>query len=77
MSTVATPRRQRAMTQRALAPERSAQRLFQPRAGEVSLEDQILAAWEDLAGTTSADCPVCHGAMSVSSGCDDCGSQLS
>ncbi len=76
MSAVATPQRGRAMTQRALAPERSAQRLFQPRAGEVSLEDQILAAWEDLAGASSADCVVCGGRMKSTTGCEDCGSAL-
>jgi hypothetical protein len=58
-------------------PERSAQRLFEPRAGAVSLEDQILAAWEDLAGATSAECPVCGGRMRITSGCDACGSELS
>ncbi len=77
MSAVATPRRQRAMTQRALAPERSAQRLFEPRAGGVSLEDRILVAWEDLAGAISAECVVCGGRMGVSAGCEDCGSHLS
>lgn len=76
MSAVATPRR-RATAQRAFASQRSARRLFEPRAGEVSLEDQILAAWEDLAGASSAECVVCQGRMSMSTGCDDCGSQLS
>ena len=76
MSAVATPQRRRAMTQRAIAPQRSAQRLFEPRAGEVSLEDRILAAWEDLAGASSAECVVCGGRMKVTSGCEDCGSAL-
>jgi hypothetical protein len=67
----------RTTTQRALAPERSAQRLFEPRAGGVSLEDRILAAWEDLAGATSAECPVCAGRLQRQAGCEDCGSQLS
>ena len=76
MGAVATPQRRRTTTQRALAPERPAQRLFEPRAGGVSLEDRILAAWEDLAGATSAECPVCAGRMMATTGCEDCGSAL-
>jgi hypothetical protein len=50
-------------------------RLFEPR-GE-SLEDVVLAAWEDLAAGRRADCPVCGGSMSMVDGCGDCGSELS
>jgi hypothetical protein len=77
MSAVATPARRTASVERPLAPERSAQRLFEPRAGGVSLEDRILAAWEDLAGASRAECPVCGGHMQIKTGCDDCGSELS
>jgi hypothetical protein len=77
VSAVATPTRRRAPAERPSRPERSAQRLFEPRAGGVSLEDQILAAWEDLARATSAECPVCSGPMRIASGCDACGSELS
>jgi hypothetical protein len=76
VSAVATPTRRRGPVERPSRPERSAQRLFESRAGGVSLEDQILAAWEDLAGATSAECPVCAGRMTATTGCEDCGSAL-
>jgi hypothetical protein len=54
-------------------------RLFEPQADPdgVSLEDVILRAWEDLAGSGSVECPVCGGRMRVSAGCEACGSDLS
>jgi hypothetical protein len=76
VSAVATPARQRASVERPSAPERSAQRLIEPRAGGASLEDRILAAWEDLAGAASAECPVCGGRMKRTTGCEECGSVL-
>jgi DnaJ-class molecular chaperone len=48
--------------------------LFEP--SEVTLEDQILGAWEGLAAHGRADCPVCHGELETS-GCETCGSSLS
>ena len=48
-------------------------RLFEP--SEVTLEDQILGAWEALTAHGRADCPVCHGELETS-GCRTCGSQL-
>jgi hypothetical protein len=59
------------------ATGRSAQRLFEPRAGRVSLEDAILGAWEDLTATGSAECSVCGGRMRAAAGCQTCGSELS
>jgi hypothetical protein len=41
-------------------------RLFEP--SEVTLEDQILGAWEGLTAHGRADCPVCHGELETS-GC--------
>ena len=57
------------------AAVRSAPRLFQ--AGEVSLEELILGAWEDLATDGHAGCPVCGGRIALERGCDGCGSELS
>ena len=48
-------------------------RLFEP--SEVTLEDQILGAWEALTAQGQAQCPVCQGEL-VTSGCETCGSQL-
>ena len=50
-------------------------RLFQPSGS--TLEDVILGVWEDLTAGGPAECPVCRGRMHVSSGCADCGSDLS
>ena len=55
--------------------ERSTQRLFDP--GGPTLEDMVVAAWEDLVADGRAECPVCGGAMSLLDGCADCGSDLS
>jgi tRNA(Ile2) C34 agmatinyltransferase TiaS len=54
---------------------RSAQRLFEP--GEITLEDAILGAWEDLAERGRTDCPVCGGRLRAAAGCDGCGTELS
>jgi DnaJ-class molecular chaperone len=48
-------------------------RLLEP--SEVTLEDQILGAWEALTAQSRAECPVCHGELATS-GCKACGSQL-
>jgi len=58
------------------AAGRPAQRLFEPRAGGVSLEDSILRVWEDLVGDGSAGCPVCSGRLRAAAGCEACGSAL-
>jgi DnaJ-class molecular chaperone len=55
-----------------LAVEEKA-RLFEP--SEVTLEDQILGAWEGLTAHGRAECPVCQGELETS-GCETCGSQL-
>jgi hypothetical protein len=58
----------------ARATGRSA-RLFEPSGS--TLEDVILGAWEDLVAGGPAECPVCRGRLRISSGCGDCGSELS
>jgi hypothetical protein len=48
-------------------------RPFEP--SEVTLEDQILGAWEALTAQGRAQCPVCHEELEAR-GCKTCGSQL-
>ena len=57
------------------ATVRPSSRLFEPPGGEVSLEESILGAWEDLARDGEAGCPVCSGRMRAA-GCGGCGSAL-
>jgi hypothetical protein len=59
----------------ARATGRSAERLFESSGS--TLEDLILGAWEDLVAGAPAECPVCRGRLRLSSGCADCGSELS
>jgi hypothetical protein len=54
---------------------RSATRLFEP--GGVTLEDVVLGAWDDLVADGDAECPACGGRMSMLTGCEECGSELS
>ena len=56
---------------------KGASRLFEP--GGATLEDSILAVWEDLVAHGCAECPVCGRSMSPSAdgGCPACGSELS
>lgn len=75
MSAVATRRRSPFVIDPPMA-ERSAQRLFEPRTGGVSLEDSILRIWEDLVDVGSAECPVCGGRLRAAVGCESCGSAL-
>jgi hypothetical protein len=53
-----------------------ARRLFEPPSGR-TLEDSILAVWQELAKEDHATCPVCSGEMTRAGGCDSCGSRLS
>ena len=78
MSAVATRRRSALVTDPP-ATERPAARLFEPQRpdGGVSLEERLLAVWEDLTRQGHAGCPVCGGRISVASGCEGCGSELS
>ena len=48
--------------------------LFEP--SEVTLEEVILGAWEDLTAHGRAECPVCHGELEHG-GCATCCSSLS
>ena len=72
MTAVATETRDRASTES--QPERSA-RLFEP--GGPTLEDVVLGAWEELVADGRAECPVCGSAMSLLTGCEGCGAELS
>ena len=54
---------------------RDAQHLFESSGS--TLEDRILGAWEDLAATGRAQCPVCSGEVLTPAGCSGCGSHLS
>ena len=47
-----------------------------PEPGGLTLEDRILAAWEDLTGEGRAECPACGGQMRIAGGCEGCGSEL-
>ncbi len=78
MSAVATRRRPPLVTDPPAAV-RPAARLFEPHSpdGGVSLEERLLAVWEDLTRQGDAGCPVCGGRMHVASGCEACGSELS
>ena len=51
-----------------------ASRLFEP--GGVTLEDAILAVWEELIAEGRAECPVCGESISADGGCPGCGSEL-
>jgi hypothetical protein len=42
-----------------------------------TLEDRILATWDELVSGAPAACPVCGGELSRADGCDSCGSELS
>jgi tRNA(Ile2) C34 agmatinyltransferase TiaS len=71
MAALAT--RERAVAERS-QPDERASRLFQP--GSVTLEDSILAVWENLVAEGRAECPVCGGSISADGGCPGCGSEL-
>jgi hypothetical protein len=64
-------------TQEGHAPTETARagRLFE--AGGSSLEDLILAAWEEIALQGRAECPVCGSELLCAQGCASCGSELS
>jgi hypothetical protein len=72
VTAVATETRDRASTEP--QPERSA-RLFEPSGP--TLEDVVLGAWEELVADGRAECPVCGSAMSLLTGCEGCGAELS
>lgn len=73
MSAVAT-REAPAAQREAAAAEPAAPRLFEPKGP--TLEDRIVAAWDELTVAGRVSCPVCSGEMSRAGGCDDCGAEL-
>jgi hypothetical protein len=58
----------------ATPPRREAQRLFEP--GRATLEDRIVALWDQLVDEGRADCPVCHAEIAAGAPCESCGSEL-
>jgi hypothetical protein len=78
MSAVATHRRSALVTDPP-ATAHPAPRLFEPQRpdGGVTLEERLLAVWEDLTREGHAGCPVCGGRMRAAGGCEHCGSDLS
>jgi hypothetical protein len=71
MAALAT-REQAVTKQRQSGPGGS--RLFEP--GGATLEDSILAVWEELIAEGRAECPVCGESISADGGCPGCGSEL-
>jgi hypothetical protein len=73
MSAVAI--REAPATQRDVAAaEPATPRLFEPKGP--TLEDRIVAAWDELTVAGRVTCPVCSGEMSRTGGCESCGSEL-
>lgn len=52
-----------------------ASRLFEP--GGVTLEDVVVALWEELVAEGRAQCPVCGGSITPAAECGSCGAELS
>ena len=73
MSAVAT-RRPRAQEPELDSAAPPAQRLFEPQGP--TLEDSILAVWQELSNADHATCPVCSGQMTRAGGCASCGTEL-
>jgi hypothetical protein len=72
MSSVATREAPVAPGDAATAP--GAPRLFEPQGP--TLEDRIVAAWDELTASGRVSCLICAGEMSRTGGCDSCGSEL-
>jgi len=51
-----------------------AEQLFDPQGP--TLEDSILATWDELTAAGRVTCPVCSGQMSRTGGCHTCGAEL-
>jgi hypothetical protein len=72
VTAVATETRDRASTE---SQREGSARLFEPNGP--TLEDVVLGAWEELVADGRAECPVCGSAMSLLTGCEGCGAELS
>jgi hypothetical protein len=65
-----------AIAERPPAPARPpAPQLFEP--GGVTLEDVVVALWDELVAEGRAECPVCGGSITRSAACGSCGAELS
>jgi hypothetical protein len=49
-------------------------RLFEPNGP--TLEERIVAAWDELTAAGRVSCPVCSGEMTRADGCKSCGAEL-
>jgi hypothetical protein len=61
------------------APDRDRAEVPAPRLFDSpgpTLEDAIVATWDELTAAGHATCPVCSGEMSRAGGCERCGSEL-
>jgi hypothetical protein len=47
------------------------------RSNRPTLEDRLLATWDELTVTGTAECPVCGSELHAAGGCEGCGSELS
>lgn len=52
-----------------------AAQLFEP--GGVTLEDVVVALWDELVAEGRAECPVCGGSITPAAACGSCGAELS
>jgi hypothetical protein len=73
MSAVATREAHAPAPQRGGA-DTPAPQLFDPSGP--TLEDAIVATWDELTVAGHATCPVCSGEMSAAGRCESCGSEL-
>jgi hypothetical protein len=56
------------------ATESEPGRLFEPSGP--TLEDRIVATWDELTAAGRVSCPVCSGEMTRGGGCESCGAEL-
>lgn len=74
MNAVATPARAGSGSAAGVAEER----LFEAEpTGGATLEQRIVAAWNELTRSGAADCPVCGARVRAEAACERCGSELS
>jgi len=53
---------------------RATPRLFEPQGP--TLEDRIVAAWDELTAAGHVTCPICSAEMTRAGGCERCGAEL-
>lgn len=77
MSAAATFRPWRPATATGVAPDAGA-RLFEPLStgGGITLEQRLIAIWDDLTAAGESACPVCGDRIRAAAACDACGATL-